>query len=194
MATPIRRVLVANRGEIAVRILRTCQRLGIETALGASEADLDSPAARLADRTVRLGPAPAAASYLDVESVVRAARAAGADAVHPGYGFLSENPRLAGACAAAGITFIGPTPAQLAAVGDKLRARAGAVAAGLSVVPGGEATDARGAGRLAAAIGWPVRVKAVGGGGGGGLHQVRQPAPQPPAVDPAVAQAQAPFG
>ncbi|MGH9100352.1 MAG: biotin carboxylase N-terminal domain-containing protein, partial [Acidimicrobiales bacterium] len=104
----IRRLLVANRGEIALRILRTCERLGIETVLAASDADLDSPAARSADRVVRLGPALPERSYLSVEAVIGAARASGATAVHPGYGFLSENPALAAACAQAGILFVGP--------------------------------------------------------------------------------------
>jgi acetyl-CoA carboxylase biotin carboxylase subunit len=188
------RILVANRGEIAVRVLRTCRRLGIEGVLAASDADLDSTAARLADRTVRLGPAPAAASYLDVAAVLRAATSVRADAVHPGYGFLSENPRLARACQDAGIVFIGPTADQLAAVGDKLSARSHAVAAGLPVVPGGEVRDARSARALADEIGWPVLVKAVGGGGGRGMHQVSDPESLVDAVDRAAAEAQAAFG
>ena len=126
----IRRLLVANRGEIAVRIVRTCHRLGIEVVLAASDVDSDGTAARLADRTVRLGPPT---GYLDVAAVIGAARAARVDAIHPGYGFLAENPALAAGCARAGIVFVGPTVAQLAAVGDKLAARARAVAAGLPV-------------------------------------------------------------
>src|SRR3954468_1178482 len=137
----IRRLLIANRGEIAARVIRSCARLGIESVLAASDADLQSLPARLPDRVVGLGPAPASASYLDPAAVVRAAQAVAADAVHPGYGFLSENPALARACAAAGIVFVGPTPASLEAVGDKLTARSHAVAAGLPVVPGGEAAD-----------------------------------------------------
>jgi acetyl-CoA carboxylase biotin carboxylase subunit len=190
----LRRVLIANRGEIAVRVLRTCQRLGIQTALAASDADLDSTAACLADRTVRLGPAAPSASYLDVGAVLRAARAVGADAIHPGYGFLAENPALAAACAEAGIVFIGPTAAQLAAVGDKLRARARAVAAGLTVVPGGEAPDGAAAVRLAERLGWPVLVKAVGGGGGRGIQLVADPGALADAVDRATAEARAAFG
>src|SRR6266702_3831137 len=126
----VRRILVANRGEIAVRILATCQRLGIETVLAASEADLDSVPARLADRTICLGPPPPAASYLSIGAVVAAAAATGCDAIHPGYGFLSENPGLARACAAAGLVFIGPPAAQLELAGDKLAAREQAAAAG----------------------------------------------------------------
>jgi acetyl-CoA carboxylase biotin carboxylase subunit len=186
----IRRLLVANRGEIAVRVLRTAQRLGIHTTLAAADADLDSMAARLADRTVRLGPP---LSYLDAAAVVRAARAAGADAVHPGYGFLSEQPALARACAAAGIRFVGPTAGQLAEVGDKLRARARAQAAGLPVVPGGEISDLAAAVRLVARTGYPVLVKAAGGGGGRGLRLVEEPAALPAAMDRAVAEAQASF-
>jgi acetyl-CoA carboxylase biotin carboxylase subunit len=171
----IRQLLIANRGEIAVRIMRTCRRLGIETVLTVSAADQDSLPARLADRTVLIGPADPAASYLDVDAVVDAARAAGADAIHPGYGFLAENPRLAAACAAAGVVFVGPTEAQLAAAGDKLAARGHAVAAGLSVLPGGEVADVRAARSLAEEIGWPVLVKAVGGGGGRGMKKIGGP-------------------
>ena len=106
----LRRVLVANRGEIAVRVIRTCGRLGIETVLAVSDADAGSLPARLADKVIRIGPPPASASYLNVDAVTGAAVAAGADAVHPGYGFLSENARLARACAEAGIVFVGPAP------------------------------------------------------------------------------------
>ena len=127
----LRRVLIANRGEIAVRVLRTCQRLGIETVLAVSAADADAVPARLADKTIAIG------SYLDAEAVVAAAVAAGADAIHPGYGFLSENPRLARACEAAGVVFIGPSADVLEAAGDKLAARRHAAAAGLPVLPGG---------------------------------------------------------
>jgi acetyl-CoA carboxylase, biotin carboxylase subunit len=189
----LRRVLVANRGEIAARILRSCRSLGIETVLAVSDADVSSVPARLADATIRLGPA-AAASYLDVSAVVRAAVAARAEAVHPGYGFLSESARLARACDAAGLVFIGPTAGQLDAVGDKLAARDHAVAAGLPVVPGGAVADAAQAAELAARIGWPVLVKAVGGGGGRGLRVVREPAELGPSVERAVAEAGAAFG
>ena len=176
----LRRVLIANRGEIAVRVMRTCRRLGIETVLAVTAADADSVPARLADKTIAIG------SYLDVEAVVAAADAAGADAIHPGYGFLSENPRLARACEAAGIVFIGPGADVLEAAGDKLAARGHAVAAGLPVLPGGlVAGEADGAdeaevlahaaeaARLAVRIGYPVLVKATGGGGGRGLRVVR---------------------
>jgi acetyl-CoA carboxylase biotin carboxylase subunit len=183
----LRRVLIANRGEIAVRVIRTCRRLGIETVLTVADADADSVPARLADTTIAIG------SYLDVEEVVGAAAAAGARAIHPGYGFLSENPRLARACEAAGIVFIGPGADVLEAAGDKLAARNHAVAAGLPVLPGGLVrTEAAGA--IAGRIGYPVLVKAAGGGGGRGLRVVRDPADLAGAVAVGSAEAQAAFG
>jgi acetyl-CoA carboxylase, biotin carboxylase subunit len=190
----IRRLLIANRGEIAARVIRTCTRLGIESVLAASDADLESLPARLADRVVRLGPADAARSYLDPAAVVRAAQAVDADAVHPGYGFLSENPSLARACAAAGIVFVGPTPESLEAVGDKLTARSHALAAGLPVVPGGEAVDLEQARAVAAEVGYPLLVKAVGGGGGRGMKRVHGPDDLAPTLDLAVSEAAAAFG
>ena len=190
----LRRILIANRGEIAARILRTCRQLGIEAVLAASDADCDSMPARLADSVIRLGPAAAVDSYLSVDAVVAAARAAGADAIHPGYGFLSENPALARACGAAGIVFIGPTGSQLEAVGDKLTARAHATAAGLPVAAGGEVAGVAEAADLAAAIGFPVLVKAVGGGGGRGLRPVRQADALAGTVTMAMAEAAAAFG
>jgi acetyl-CoA carboxylase, biotin carboxylase subunit len=190
----LRRVLVANRGEIAVRILRSCRSLGIETVLAVSDADRDSLPARMADAVIRIGPAAPAASYLDVAAVVDAALAAGADAVHPGYGFLSESPRLARACAAAGLVFIGPTAAQLEAVGDKLAARGSASAAGLPVVPGGPVGRPAEAAELAELTGWPLLVKAVGGGGGRGLRPVHDPAGLQAAIERASAEADAAFG
>ena len=183
----LRRVLVANRGEIAVRILRTCRRLGIETVLAVTAADADSVPARLADSTVRIG------SYLDVEAVVGAAVAAGADAIHPGYGFLSENPGLARACEAAGVVFIGPSAEVLEAAGDKLAARRHAVAAGLPVLPGG-LVDSEDAGVLAGRLGFPLLVKAAGGGGGRGLRVVREAGELGEAVAVASAEARAAFG
>ena len=165
----LRRVLIANRGEIAVRVMRTCRRLGIETVLAVSDADADAVPARLADKTIEI------TSYLDVDAVVEAAAAAGADAIHPGYGFLSENPRLARACEAAGIVFIGPGADVLEAAGDKLAARDHAVAAGLPVLPGGlvermgRRADGRGAGprRGRGQAGRADRVSGAGQGGRG---------------------------
>jgi acetyl-CoA carboxylase biotin carboxylase subunit len=187
-------VLVANRGEIAARVIRTCRRLGIETVLTVSDADAGSLPARLADATIRIGPAAAAASYLDVDAVVGAALAAGADALHPGYGFLSENPRLAGACEKAGVVFIGPSERTLEAAGDKLAAREHAVAAGLPVLPGGHVLPDATAAELAARVGFPVLVKAAGGGGGRGLRVVREQADLAHAVAVASAEAAAAFG
>ena len=191
--SPIRRVLIANRGEIAVRVIRTCVRLGIETVLAVSEPDADSVPARMADHTIRIGPGGLADTYLSVEAVTGAAVAAGADAIHPGYGFLAENPRLAQACEAAGIVFIGPSAEVLEAAGNKLAARAHAVAAGLPVLPGGPA-DPADAGVLAGRLGYPVLVKAVGGGGGRGLRVVRDAGDLEEAVTVASAEAQAAFG
>ncbi len=190
----LRRILIANRGEIAVRILRTCHELGIEAVLAASDADRDSVPARLADSVVRLGPAAPADSYLSVDAVVAAALAADADAVHPGYGFLSENPALARACEAAGVVFIGPAGAQLEAVGDKLTARQHATAAGLPVAEGGEVAGSADAASLAAAIGFPVLVKAVGGGGGRGLRPICQADALAGTITLAMAEAAAAFG
>jgi acetyl-CoA carboxylase biotin carboxylase subunit len=190
----LRRLLIANRGEIALRIIRTCERLGIETVLAVSAADRDSVPARRADRIVCIGPAPSHASYLNVTAVVDAARAVGAQAIHPGYGFLSENAALASACAASGIVFIGPTVAQLAAVGDKLSARRHALDAGLPLVPGGAAASLEEARTLAATIGFPVLIKAVAGGGGRGMQRVESSAELESAIDRSMAEARAAFG
>jgi acetyl-CoA carboxylase, biotin carboxylase subunit len=190
----IRRVLIANRGEIAMRIIRTCRRLGIETVLAASEADRDSMPARHADRTVCIGPARASDSYLNVGAIVQAALAEGADAVHPGYGFLSERPELAGACEAHRVIFIGPTPAQIASVGDKLRARAQAQASEVPVVPGGAVGSTAEAVAVARCIGLPVLVKAVGGGGGRGMKRVERLEDLPHALQLAESEAGAAFG
>jgi acetyl-CoA carboxylase biotin carboxylase subunit len=194
MTRRIHRLLIANRGEIAARVIRTCARLGIESVLAASDPDLDALPARLADRVVRLGPAPAAQSYLDPVAVVRAALAAGADAVHPGYGFLSENPALAQGCADAGLVFVGPSVDSLHAVGDKLTARRHALAAGLPVVPGGEAAELAAAQAVAAEVGYPLLVKAVGGGGGRGMKRVRSAGELAHTLDLASSEAAAAFG
>jgi acetyl-CoA carboxylase biotin carboxylase subunit len=189
----LRRMLIANRGEIAVRVIRTCQRLGIETVLAASEADLDSMGARLADSTICIGPSNSSESYLNVEAVVAAAVASRVDAIHPGYGFLSENQKLADVCTRAGICFIGPTSEQLDAVGDKLKARAYASSVGLASVPGGELRSLDEAQRLADQIGWPVLIKAVGGGGGRGVKKVNEATQLAAAMEMAMTEAQASF-
>ena len=190
----IRRILIANRGEIAVRVIRTCRNLGIETVVAVSAADRDSLPARLADRAVCIGPARSSESYLKVEAVVHAALGTKADAIHPGYGFLSERAALASACEANGVIFIGPTAAQIEAVGDKLRARAEAEAANVPVVPGGAVASVDEAVELAARMGAPVLVKAVGGGGGRGMKRVDRLGDLRGAVELASAEAGAAFG
>ena len=189
----IRRVLIANRGEIALRIARTCSRLGIETVLAASEADRDSLPARRVTRAVCIGPSHAAASYLRPELAVQAALGTGCDAVHPGYGFLSERAAFARMCEREGLTFIGPTPEQLEATGDKLRARETAEAAGVPVVPGGAAASREDAHDLARRIGYPLLIKAVGGGGGRGMRLVARGAELDGALELAAAEAGAAF-
>jgi len=191
---PIRRILIANRGEIAVRIIRTCRKLGLETVLAASEADRGSLAARMADRTVCIGPAPASLSYLQPRTIVQAALGVEADAIHPGYGFLSERADLARLCEAESVVFIGPTSAQIEAVGDKLKARAEATAAGVPTAPGGAVADVEQAVELGRVIGAPLLVKAVGGGGGRGMKRVDDLADLPAAVSMAAAEAGAAFG
>ncbi|MEI9965993.1 MAG: acetyl-CoA carboxylase biotin carboxylase subunit [Caulobacteraceae bacterium] len=190
----IRRILIANRGEIAVRIIRTCRRLGIETVLAASKADLESLGARLADRTVCIGPGPSAQSYLKPDAIVQAALGVGADAIHPGYGFLSERAALAALCEQEGVIFIGPTAAQIEAVGDKLRARAEAEAAGVPTAPGGAVGSLDEAMALAERIGPPLLVKAVGGGGGRGMKRVDRLEDLPGIMAMASAEAGAAFG
>ncbi len=190
----MRRLFIANRGEIAVRVIRTCAHLGIETVLGASEADLASLPARLADRVVCLGPSRPGSSYLNIARVVEAAREAAADALHPGYGFLSENAGLARACNEAGILFVGPEVAHLQALGDKLTARRHALAAGLPVVPGGPAETPEDATALAERLGFPILIKAVGGGGGRGMKLVQHAGDMARTVALAIAEADAAFG
>ena len=190
----LRRVLIANRGEIAARIIRTCRKLGIETVLATSAADRDSVPARLADRTVCIGPARPGDSYLKVETIVHAALATKADAIHPGYGFLSERAALAGLCEAQGVVFIGPTAAQIEAVGDKLRARSEAQAADVPVVPGSAVASVDEAVAAARVIGAPLLVKAVGGGGGRGMKRVDRLEDLPATMELAAAEAGAAFG
>jgi acetyl-CoA carboxylase biotin carboxylase subunit len=190
----IRRILIANRGEIATRIIRTCRQLGIESVLTVSAADRDAVPARLADRTLCIGPARPTESYLRVETIVQAALGVKADAIHPGYGFLSERAALARLCEEEGVVFIGPTAAQIDAVGDKLRARAEAEAAGVPVVPGGAVATLDEARALAHTVGAPLLVKAVGGGGGRGMKRVESLQELPAAMELAAAEAGAAFG
>jgi acetyl-CoA carboxylase biotin carboxylase subunit len=174
--SPVRRLLVANRGEIAVRILRACRELGIETVQVYSEADRDSLPVRMADRAVCIGPARAADSYLRPDFIVSAAKTHGAQAIHPGYGFLSENAAFARMCRDAGLLFVGPTPEVIELMGEKSQARRMAVEAGVPVTPGSEGTveDADHARREADRIGYPVLLKAAAGGGGRGMRRVER--------------------
>ena len=194
-ATPLRRVFVANRGEIAVRIIRACREAGIESVLGMSEADRNSLAARLADRAVCLGPAPAAKSYLRSDLIATAAHGAGCQAVHPGYGFLSERAELQRACASYGIAFVGPSAEAIEAMGDKLSAIRLAKAAGVPVVPGSGQLSSADEVRVAAEeIGYPCLLKASAGGGGRGMRIVRDPQSLLAASECAQAEALAAFG
>ena len=166
------RILIANRGEIACRVIRTCRRLGIATVAVYSDADAGALHVEMADESVRLGPPPAADSYLLGDAIIAAAKATGAEAIHPGYGFLSERASFREACDAAGIVFIGPPASAIAAMGDKIESKKLAKAAGVSVVPGfvGEIADTEHAVRIAAEIGYPVMMKASAGGGGKGMR------------------------
>jgi acetyl-CoA carboxylase biotin carboxylase subunit len=189
-------VLVANRGEIARRVFRACKRLGLRTVAVYSDADKDAPHVRDADRAVPLGPPPARESYLSIERLLDAARSSGADAIHPGYGFLSENWRFAEAVAGAGLTFIGPPAAAVRAMGDKTEARRLMAAAGVPTVPGspGPIADAAEAEALASQIGFPVVLKAAGGGGGIGMARVDKAGDLAGAFAGATRRAQSAFG
>jgi len=170
----MKKVLVANRGEIAVRVMRTCREMGLPTVAVYSDVDRAALHVAFADEAYRLGPGPATESYLCADLILEAARSAGADAIHPGYGFLSENASFAEACVAAGITFIGPPASAMRALGSKTKARQAADAAQMPRVPGsvtGLAT-ADEALRLAGEIGYPVMLKAAAGGGGKGMRAV----------------------
>jgi len=192
----LRSVLVANRGEIARRVIRACRRSGIGTVAVYSEADRDAPHVREADRSVLLGPAPARESYLDIDRLLDAARSTGADAVHPGYGFLSENWRFADACVRAGLTFVGPPAEALRAMGDKTEARRLMAAAGVPTVPGspGPVADVAAAEAAAGAIGFPLILKAAGGGGGIGMARVDRAGDVATAFATATRRAQSAFG
>jgi acetyl-CoA carboxylase biotin carboxylase subunit len=167
-----RKVLIANRGEIALRVIRACRELGIETVAVYSEADRESLHVRFADDDVCIGPPPARLSYLRIPALIAAAEITGADAIHPGYGFLAENAEFAETCAASGVTFIGPSAEQIRAMGDKAMARKLAREADVPIVPGtpGGVEDTVEAQRLAEGIGFPVLIKAAAGGGGKGMR------------------------
>ena len=189
-------VLVANRGEIACRVMRTARTLGYRTVAVYSDADADAPHVAMADGAVRIGPAPAAQSYLDIPSILDAARRSGADAVHPGYGFLSENAAFAAACAKAGLVFIGPPAEAIAAMGDKAGAKRRMIAAGVPTVPGYLGDDQSDE-RLTAeaqALGFPLLVKAVAGGGGRGMRVADSVADMRDAIAGARREAMSAFG
>jgi acetyl-CoA/propionyl-CoA carboxylase biotin carboxyl carrier protein len=189
-------VLIANRGEIAVRVIRACRELGVRSVAVYSEVDRDAPHVRAADEAHLLGPAPAAESYLHIEKVLEVAAEAGVDAIHPGYGFLSENADFARAVADAGFTFVGPPPDAIASMGDKLTARGVAEAAGVAVVPGtAEPTDDPEVARaFGDEHGYPVAVKAMFGGGGRGMKVVRSAEEMAEALEAAQREATASFG
>ncbi len=192
----IRSVLVANRGEIALRVVRGARELGIRTVAVYSDADRLAPHVLAADAAYPIGPAPAAQSYLCGDRLIEVARAAGAEAIHPGYGFLSERAEFARAVEAAGLTFVGPAPDTIAAMGDKAEARRRMAAAGVPIVPGlvDPVADAGAAERAAAEIGFPVLLKAAAGGGGKGMRVVRTPSEVARAFEAATREALAAFG
>ena len=189
------RVFVANRGEIAVRIIDACQRLGLETVLGVSTADADALHVRMADRAVRIGPPPAAESYLNMASVIAAAVTTGCEAVHPGYGFLAENPAFVEACEDNDLVFIGPPADVMARMGDKVQAKAELAAADVPLIPGtdGGVTQEQ-ASRAAAVLGYPGLLKANAGGGGKGMRLVNDAGELEAAYATASLEAEAAFG
>ena len=191
------KVLIANRGEIACRVMRTCRRLAIKTVAVYSDADAASAHVALADEAVRLGPGPSAESYLRAEALLAAARATGAQAVHPGYGFLSENAAFAAACAAQGVAFVGPPAAAIDAMGSKANSKAIMTAAGVPVTPGywGEDCSLAALAREARErVGFPLMIKAVKGGGGKGMRVVREPSELEAALESCQREARASFG
>ena len=190
------KVLIANRGEIALRVLRACREVGIATVAVHSTADADAMHVRLADESVCIGPPPSAQSYLNIPSLLSACEITGADAIHPGYGFLSENARFAEILEEHGITFIGPTSEHIRTMGDKIEAKATARRLGIPVVPGSEgaiSNEAQGL-RLAREMGFPVLIKAAAGGGGRGMKVARTPEDFELAMRTARAEAKAAFG
>ena len=192
----IRKLLVANRGEIAVRIIRSAREMGIKTAQVYSDADADMPAVRMADEAVNIGPPQAARSYLNKEAILEAAGSTGADAVHPGYGFLAEDAEFADAVECAGLRFVGPSAGTIRQMGDKARARTLALQAGVPTVPGSTGTiDSVEAGlAVAGEIGFPVMIKAAGGGGGRGIRVAANPEEFSHQAPQARAEARAAFG
>jgi acetyl-CoA carboxylase biotin carboxylase subunit len=193
--TKISRILVANRGEIAVRVIRTCRSLGLESVAAVSTADKDSMAAKLADRAVCIGPSRSLDSYLNVGAIVTAALGTGSDAIHPGYGFLAEQPRLAEACRENNVVFIGPSAELIEKMGNKIIARQIATKLGVPVVPGSEKVrNVQEATETSLAIGFPLLLKAAAGGGGRGMRIVNQVSELEAALEAASGEARAAFG
>ncbi len=192
----LKKVLIANRGEIALRVLRACRDLGIPAVVAYSEADRDSLPVRLADEAVCIGPPQSARSYNNIPAIISAARITGADAIHPGYGFLSENAYLADVCGHVGLTFVGPSSAAITKMGDKALARRLMGDAGLPLLPGSEEPlqNARAAQAVARRLGYPLILKAVAGGGGRGMRVVRSDRELAAALPTAQAEAEAAFG
>ena len=192
----IRKLLIANRGEIAVRVMRTARELGVRTVAVYSDADGSARHVELADEAVSIGPPPPTESYLNIPRIVEAALQSGCEAVHPGYGFLSENPRFAEAVQAAGLIFVGPPPKAMWLLGNKIESRALAQKAGVPVTPGAtfETPDVKEVLRLAEEIGWPVLIKAAAGGGGKGMRVVHTAVDLPLALEGAMREAGSAFG
>ena len=195
----MKKILIANRGEIAVRVIRACRDMGISTVAIYSECDRAALHVRLADEAWLVGPNPPRESYLRIDKIVEIARQSGADAVHPGYGFLAENEDFAAACRDAKVTFIGPTPEAIALMGSKTAARQAAIKAGVPVVPGteeplDESVSDQHVGKIAARIGYPLMLKAVAGGGGKGMRMVAAADELPGALRAARSEAGTAFG
>lgn len=190
------KVLIANRGEIAVRVIRACKELGIKTVAVYSQADVHSLHVKLADESVCIGPAPSAQSYLNINAIISAAELTDAEAIHPGYGFLSENARFAEVCEQCGITFIGPSAESMRVMGDKISARQAVIGHGVPILPGTKESvkSVDEAIKIAKEIGFPVIIKATAGGGGRGMKIVHSQATLPNAYATARAEAQAGFG
>jgi acetyl-CoA carboxylase biotin carboxylase subunit len=195
MAAPFKKLLIANRGEIAVRVIRACHEMGIRTVAVYSEADRDALHVRYAHEAYPIGPPPSAESYLRIDRILDVARRSGAEAIHPGYGFLSENAEFSRACGEAGVVFVGPPPEAMDAMGDKVRARALMTQSGVAVVPGSPPLkDAHDAVAAAESIGYPVLLKASAGGGGKGMRIVQSSAELPALFALAQGEARSSFG
>lgn len=190
------KILIANRGEIAIRIIRACKEMGIKTVAVYSQADINSLHVKLADESVCIGPAPSVQSYLNINAIISAAELTDADAIHPGYGFLSENAKFAEVCEQCGITFIGPSAESMRIMGDKISARQAVIEHGVPILPGTKkgVDSVEEAVKIAKEIGFPVIIKATAGGGGRGMKIVHSQATLPNAYATARAEAQAGFG